>query len=457
MGKRCLAWLCAIFLALPLLSLAEEAKLSSLPAIFAVSYQATDRVVGDNEQYIYKEYLITTNDQVNADLKQLVDMLDERDSGLVVKDPRKNARRNNRLDIETSYAISGESLLSALVVSRLTTGRKQAQSPFEARVYDLKTGQVVALCDLLDMENGGLVFLQDRIKQHLNEVFPDEPRQEQQIAALLEPDAIKQAAFTLGGMELTLHYEASALFPGKTGLIHVRFFYPELQGFLTSYGRLQTDNRRFKMVAITCDDGPRHVNSVKSLNAFRQGGARVTYFVVGKLFKDGQDILQRQFDANHIIGSHGFEHWSGYSYKRLESRVKEAHRNDEFTLTVLGEGAALFRAPGGTYPPWVEAKIGLPIIQWSVDTYDFRGLSVERILNNIKRNLKEGDIILMHDTGETLHKAVPQMCAWLWNNGFMPVSVPELAQAQGVTLEPDTVYHRLFQGEYSERRDSNTN
>lgn len=457
MNRRRLALWCAVWLLLFQGAWAQTDKHAALPPIFEVSLETKDRLVGDNEQYIYQEFLLTTNQAVNQDLRRLVEGMDLAHAGQLPRDERRNARRNNRLDIETTYSFSGESLLSCLVTARMTVQRRQLQCPFACRVYDLKTGARVALSDLMHLQGGGLAFLQARIRQHLLDIFPGEERSQQAIAALLTQDAIQQASFTLGGMELTLHYEARALFPAKTGLIHVRFFYPELASYLTSYGKTQTDNRRFKMVAITCDDGPRHVNSVKSLNALRKGGARATFFVVGKLFEDGQDILQRQFDANHIIASHGYEHWSGYSFKRPESRVREAHRNDAFTQQLLGEGAALFRAPGGTYPPWVEAGIGLPIIQWSVDTYDFRGLSVRRILDNVQRNLKEGDIILMHDTGETLHKALPRMCQWLWANGFMPVSVPELAWAQGVSLEPDTVYHRFYQGDYSERRDSNTN
>jgi hypothetical protein len=35
--------------------------------------------------------------------------------------------------------------------------------------------------------------------------------------------------------------------------------------------------------------------------------------------------------------------------------------------------------------------------------------------------------------------------------------VEELALAQQVETKPDTVYFRFYQGDYSERRDSNTN
>lgn len=455
--KRLLGWvLMGCMLLLPVWGQAAD-KLSALPKVFEVQVESVSEATANNDRFYYKEYLRTTNQQVNQELKQVVDQLDAQWRPHLQPDERKNGRRNNRLDVEVNYARTGHSWLSTLVVARLTEKRQQVACPFTTRTWDLQTGQRIELTDLFTPGSAAWGLLAQRVQSHLQSVFPGEPRDDAAIQALCTPQALSQAEFTLGGMELTLHYEARLLFPEKTGLMHVRFFYPEFAGMMTEAAARQTDNSHWKMVAITADDGPRHVNSVKSLNNFRQHGVRVTYFVVGKLFKEGLDILQREFDANHLIASHSFEHWSGYSMKKLESRVREAYRNDEVTLKVLGEGARFFRAPGGTYPPWVEAEIGMPIIQWSVDTYDFRGANELRILENIKNNVRDGDIILMHDTGERLNKAIPGFAEWLWQHGYMMVSIEELAMANGITMEPNVVYHRFANGDYSERRDSNTN
>ena len=73
------------------------------------------------------------------------------------------------------------------------------------------------------------------------------------------------------------------MFEDLNQLIHVRFFYPQFDGMMTELGARATDNSRWKMVAVTCDDGPKERYSTYALDAFRKQGARVTYFSVGKI------------------------------------------------------------------------------------------------------------------------------------------------------------------------------
>ena len=83
-------------------------------------------------------------------------------------------------------------------------------------------------------------------KKHLNSIFPGEERDAQAIERLCTRESLEQADFTLSGMELTLHYPASAVLPGKVTLTHVRFFYPEFAGMMTETGIAATDNSRWK-------------------------------------------------------------------------------------------------------------------------------------------------------------------------------------------------------------------
>ncbi len=455
MKRRALAILLCLLTLLPLAALGQE-KLTALPAVFAVRYESEERMEGKKEQFIYKEYLRTTNEQVNQELADIVDGFDALYAPQVPPDPTHNARRNNRLDIETTYYRTGHSWLSTMVCARIQSGRAQVMNPFTTRTWDLETGQRILLTDIFPEDSAAWAMLSARVIEQLNAVFPGEERDAAVIERLATKAALAEADFTLGGVELTLHYEARVLLPERTGLMHVRFFYPEFAGMMTPEAARQTDNRHWNMVAITPDDGPRHNNSIKSLNAFRQGGARITYFEVGTHLEEGADIVQRQFDQNHLIGSHAFNHWSGYSMG-VPARQKQLAMFNETLTSIVGEPARLFRAPGGTYPPWVEAEIGLPLIQWSVDTYDYRGRMPNAIVKNVRDNVRDGDILLMHDTGEQLYKAIPDMCQYLADNGYLIVSVEELAIANGIELLPNVVYHQLRQGDFSERRDSNTN
>jgi len=166
-------------------------------------------------------------------------------------------------------------------------------------------------------------------------------------------------------------------------------------------------------------------------------------------------VLMRQFDQNHIIASHSYNHWSGYSMQPA-TMLKEVADHNALLYDLTGEPVGMFRAPGGTYPPWIEADIHLPVIQWSVDTYDYTGKDAKNIFYSVRNNTIDGDIILCHDSGAELYKAIPRIANHLRSNGFMLVTVEELAHANGITLEPNVVYHRCLDGVYDKRPDSNT-
>lgn len=435
------------------LSMAEaEEKYKAMPKIFAVAVESTERKIDDNRSFVYKEYLKTTNKDVNDDIKSIVDGFDEQLSPTLRADAKKKGSRNSRVDVNVIYYRTGERFISTMIQARNVYYREQLSILMTTRTYDLSTGKRILLTDLFGEESPAWDILESGVLKQLESVYPGEKRDEEAIAALSEREALKKADFTLSGMELTLHYPAGDIFEGKTNLIHVRFYYPEFQGMMTQTGAEATDNSRFKMVAITCDDGPKDYPSSYALDAFRKAGARVTYFIAGKQLSTYGDVFIKEIDQNHSFGTHTFNHWSGYTYKTAKRRLQEIDMSDELTLSLVGEKAAFFRAPGGTYPPWVESNMPIPIIQWSLDTFDYTGKSPQRILYSIRENVKDYDIILCHDTGNHLYDAVPLIAEYFEAHGYMMVTLQELYTAQGMTPENNVVYWSFRPWENSSNR-----
>lgn len=450
--KRIAALLLCLILLLPAFAQAE--KYEAAPEIFDTKYQTMERKDKDNRYFVSKEYLITTSEAINAELKALADGFEEELYPLMQPDPSKNARRNSRLDIETLHYTVGESCLSTMVLARYTFARAQVFSPFVTNTYDLATGEKILLTDLFASDSPAWEKMAERVNAHLSSLFELDERNPEAVAALCTREMLENAPFTLSGYEMTLHYEAKAVYPDRAGLMHVRFFYDEIRPFMTEFGQKHTDNSRWKMVAITCDDGPRYGQTQNTITNFRHGGARATYFTAGKNAADSPDIVMRAFDQNHTIASHSYNHFSGYTLSP-ETMHKEIDDHNAVLQQYTGENVTMFRAPGGTYPPWVEADIHLPIMQWSVDTYDYTGKDYKKIFYSVRNNVQDGDMILCHDSGAELHKAIPLISEYLKKNGYLMVTVDELARANGVTLEPNGVYFRFFNGETAARPDSN--
>ncbi|MBE5816085.1 MAG: hypothetical protein E7320_12970 [Clostridiales bacterium] len=452
--KRIIALLTVLMLFTALPATAE--KRTDRPDLFRAKVEFTERKEEDNRYYISKEYLITANEAVNAILRKQTDDFDAALRPQMQPCPRKNAKRNSRLDIETTYAFTGDSWLSTMIIARHTFNRVQQDAPFVTGVYDLETGRQIQLTDLFPEQSPAWALLADRTKEKLSSMFPGDPRDPEAIARLTEGDAIRSAAFTLSAMELTLHFSARLVYPERTGLMHVRFFYDELWPMMTEEARIQTDNTDWRMVALTFDDGPNYDYTPSTLTQLRRAGVRATFFTVGRVCGENPEILMRTYDQNHIIACHSFTHRNGHSLDR-ETLISEVQQHTDLLNSIIGEPAALFRAPGGTYPPWIEAGTGMPIIQWSVDTYDYTGKEAKRIFYSIRNNVQDGDIILMHDTRPNTHKAVPIFTEWLWDNGYMMVTVDELARRNGVAMQADNVYYRALDGMYDVRTDSNLN
>ena len=447
------AWAAASSDALPGAAAAAQDKLDHLPDLFRVSFLASEREEDGGKRFIRKETLETTNPAATQAIAQAADRLDEKLAPLIVPEPNGNAKNYSRLDIEANYTITGHSWLSVLLIGRVSQRQKQIAVGMETLTFDLETGSRVMLTDIFPQDSPAWSLLAERARRKLESVFPGEERDKEAINALMSDEAFKTADFTLSGGELTLHFPAQAVGLEAAGLIHVRFYYPELQGMMAPEAARQTDNRHWKMVAITCDDGPNFANTTRGLKAFREGGARVTFFVAGNVVNEGRNSLRRQYDANHLIANHSFSHKSGYSLKP-ESMMKQVTDTSREVEIVTGEGTTLFRAPGGLWPPWQKAAIGLPIIQWSVDAYDFGKSKQDSVLRIVQKYIQHGDVLLMHDDRKLIADSAPLVTEYLRENGYLMVTVEELAWAEGVTLQPNVVYARFDQGRYDERPNS---
>ena len=424
-------------------------KYDALPEILKITVEENERKIEDGGAYVYKEYVTTVNSQVNAELRALVDSYDDALTPTLQMDPRKKGKRGSALNIDTVYYRTGAQYLSTLTIARISFREEQLSTDFTTRTWDLESGRRLLLTDLFAPDSAAWEILRQGVREHLNTIFPGEDRDTEAIERLCSQESLAQADFTLSGMELTLHYPASAILPGKVTLTHVRFFYPQFAGMMTETGVSATDNSRWKMVAVTCDDGPKDYASSYALDAFRKIGARVTYFTVGKQLERYGYVFQKQYDQNQLFGNHTFHHWGGGSFKTDARRLQEPQESAEWTLQLVGEEAHLFRAPGGTYGTWVDAGIPMPIIQWSVDTYDYTGKSPKKIFYVFRDKVVEGDIILCHDTGKYLHQSVPLWGEHLIDRGFMFVTVDELACAYGTEMQNSVVYWSVRPGENS--------
>ncbi|MBR0218803.1 MAG: polysaccharide deacetylase family protein [Clostridia bacterium] len=435
-------FVCLLTLALLLPGMGRAEKASSFPAFFQVKYQVKERKFNSDRCFVSKEYVTTALSQVDEEINALVDGFDDALAGQMTPDKGKNPKRNSRLDIHVVNTRSGESALSFLVLARETYQRKQKQSPIAGRVYDMATGQKITLNDLFPEDSEAWTVLSDAVREQLNAYFPAQDADPEALSALCSQEALLETPFMLGPVCLSLHYEAKALYPKQGSLMRVTVPYSALKGMMTEYGQKQTDNSNYKMVALTFDDGPAHTTTATLLNNLRHNGAQATFFIVGDRIEEHAYIVLRENDENHSIQSHHYKHTdtSKSTVGRIQSYTEKMYKAMTETF---GLGPLMLRAPYGIFDYFIKAKVNLPLIEWDVDTKDWTGKSSAAVLNVVKKEVKEGSIILMHDIKDHTPESGRLAAEWLYDNGYMCVTVEDLFMNYGQEMVPNKIYYRV--------------
>ena len=88
------------------------------------------------------------------------------------------------------------------------------------------------------------------------------------------------------------------------------------------------------------------------------------------------------------------------------------------------------------------AVIEKPFIDVSVWSQDYQAsVTKDDIVENVTKNLKDGDIINMHSVHEKTAQAVPEILKYCKDNGIQVVSVSELFAIKGKPLMTGVKYN----------------
>ncbi|EOQ39417.1 polysaccharide deacetylase family protein [Butyricicoccus pullicaecorum] len=200
-------------------------------------------------------------------------------------------------------------------------------------------------------------------------------------------------------------------------------------------------------IALTFDDGPTGGSSgltVKLLDALKEHNAHATFFMCGYRIKDFHTHMDRYLGEGHEVGNHTMNHPMKTLKGQSSSFVhEEVDSNTDLIESYVGQKPTVMRPVGGAYDDNVKEcmkESGLPIINWSLDTLDWKNRDADIIYQKIVDNAQDGDIVLMHDLRQCTVDGVSRAMDTLADRGFAFVTVSELAAIKGVTMEPGEVY-----------------
>ena len=184
----------------------------------------------------------------------------------------------------------------------------------------------------------------------------------------------------------------------------------------------------------------------------------VTFFLCGYRIEEcPAEMCKKLAEPGHELALHGYSH-TNFKEMSADGIVDELSKTTELIRKNAGVTPTLVRPPyGGMNDESYEVlrKAGYPVIIWSVDTEDWRNSDPESIADTVFEEVQDGSIILMHDMHQSSVDAAALIIDHLKEEGYVFLTVSELAQSMGVTLEPGERY-RSIEAEEAEAADESS-
>ena len=186
-------------------------------------------------------------------------------------------------------------------------------------------------------------------------------------------------------------------------------------------------SRSEKTIYLTFDDGPIPVVTPFVLKTLKEFNAKATFFCIGDNVAKHPEIFEQVIESGHAVGNHTYNHLNGW--KTTDSLYIE---NVNLCSKIVHSN--LFRPPYGRAKKSQISKLQTRltqysilntqycIIMWDVLSGDFdEKLSPEKCLSNVISNVRNGSIIVFHDSLKAqprLEYALPQVLEKLSSEGY---------------------------------------
>jgi peptidoglycan-N-acetylglucosamine deacetylase len=191
-------------------------------------------------------------------------------------------------------------------------------------------------------------------------------------------------------------------------------------------------------VAITFDDGPDPRWTPKILDMLKAANLKAAFFLTGVNAERYPALVRRIVNEGHEIGNHTYYHpnlalcWP--EHVRLELNATQL-----LLETITGRATTLFRPPyaADTQPSQLSELTPLQIAQdlnylvvlENIDPEDWARPGSDVILQRVRQQRRDGNIILLHDGGGDRSQtvaALPRILSWLHIRGDTVVPLSRL-------------------------------
>lgn len=161
---------------------------------------------------------------------------------------------------------------------------------------------------------------------------------------------------------------------------------------------------------------------------FKSYNMRATFFIGGCWAAKNPDLIKKLDEMGFEIANHGYTH-KNHKELSVSENHKEIIVTDKLLTSILGKlPSKLFAPPSGYIGDnmlQVCQDEGFKVVMWSRDTIDWRDKDSKTVYARAVKNMKNGDLILMHPSAHTL-EALPKVLAYCKTNGYTAVTVSDI-------------------------------
>jgi peptidoglycan/xylan/chitin deacetylase (PgdA/CDA1 family) len=153
-------------------------------------------------------------------------------------------------------------------------------------------------------------------------------------------------------------------------------------------------------VAITIDDGPDPEVTPRVLDILDRYAAKATFFCIGELAERHPDLCREIIRRGHVIGNHSQHHNVLFSLFGPQRIYREILHAQGVLTSITGYTPRFFRPSAGLRNIFLDpalARLGLQLVTWCKRGFDTRENDPDKVLRRLLRDLKGGDILLLHD------------------------------------------------------------
>ena len=200
-----------------------------------------------------------------------------------------------------------------------------------------------------------------------------------------------------------------------------------------------------KAVSITFDTAWGNEDIGKIISVLEEADCKATFFITGQWADKFPEDVKKLHMAGHEVANHSDDH-AHFNSLSIQEMTDNIAACDKKIKDITGQSEVLFRAPYGEYNKTLLSackETGRYVIQWSIDSLDYKGLSTAEMENRILPKLKNGDIILFHTGTENTYKSLPQILNKIKEKGYTFKKAGELIYKDNFEIDHTGMQKKL--------------